>query len=135
MGSWWTSRGFPHPRRSAPSSRPQVPPNLTVWFSFEEKNNNQETVLRILLICVSHFICLSAVAPSRRCFKTCAIGVVSKFKLKESCCFGCFCLHAFCFGWIQYHRIFTTPSEISFRLSCKSLRLLSMLSLAVLRVP
>ena len=128
--------GFSHPSRSAPSSRPQVPPNLTVWFSFEKKEKiYQETILRILLICVCHFICLSAVAPSGRCFKTCAIGVVSKFKLKESCCFWCFCLHAFCFGWIEYHRISTTPSEISFSLSCKSVRLLCILSSAVLRVP
>ena len=29
--------GFSHPSRSAPSSRPRVPPNLTVWFSFEKR--------------------------------------------------------------------------------------------------
>ena len=28
--------GFSHPSRSAPSSKPQVPPNLRVWFSFEK---------------------------------------------------------------------------------------------------
>ena len=31
--------GFSHPRRSAPSSRPQVPPKLTIWFSFERRRN------------------------------------------------------------------------------------------------
>ena len=28
--TWWTSRGFPHPRRSVPSSRRQVPPRPKV---------------------------------------------------------------------------------------------------------
>ena len=34
--------GFSHPSRSAPSSRPQVPPNLTVWFSFEKKKKRKK---------------------------------------------------------------------------------------------
>ena len=132
-GSWWTLRGFHTPAAPLLPAGPRCHPIWQFGSVLKKKYiKNQETVLPILLICVSQFICLSAVAPSGRCFKTCATGVVSKFKLKGSCCF---CLHAFCFGWIQYHRISTTPSEISFSLSCKSLRLLCILSSAVLRVP
>ena len=65
---------------------------LTIWLSFQGRKIFLETVVQILLICVCHFSCSSTVTPSRRCFETCSIGVVSKFRFKGSCCFWCFCL-------------------------------------------
>ena len=76
----------------------------------------------MLLTCVCHFSCSSTITPSRRCFQTCSIGVVSNFK-------GRFFFVGFsAIRFLQHH------PEISFKLCCKSLRILSMLSLAVLRV-
>ena len=107
---------------------------LTIWLSFERWKIFLETVLHMLLICVCQFSCWSTVTPSRRCFETCSIGVVSNFRFKWSCFFWCFCLvainmHFVFVGFVQHH------PETSYRLCCKSLRILSMLSLAVLRVP
>ena len=98
-----------------------------------------ETVLQILLICVCHFSYSSTVTWSRWCFETCSIGVVSKFRFKVSCCFWCFCFVAinvhFVLVVVSAIRILPHHPDISFRLCCKSLRILSMVSLAILRVP
>ena len=106
---------------------------LTIWLSFETRNIFLETVLHMLLICVCHFSCSSTVTPSRRCFETCSIGVVSNFFCV------CFCLVAinmhFVFVGFSAVRFLQHHPETSYRLCCRSLRILSMLSLAVLRVP
>ena len=111
---------------------------LTIWPSFERRKIFIETVLHMLLICVCHFSCSSTVTPIRRCFETCSIGVVSNFRFKGSCFFLVFLSrrhqHAFCFRRIQCHPISTTPSRDIID-CCKSLRMLSMSSLTVLRVP
>ena len=110
---------------------------LTIWLSFERRKIFLETVLQILLICVCHFSCSSTVTPSRRCFQTCSIGVVSNFRFKGSCYFWCFCLVAinmhFVFVEFSAIRFLQHHPETSYRLCCKFLRILSMLSLAVLR--
>ena len=54
---------------------------------FERRKIFLETVLQ-MLICVCHFSCSSTVTPSRRCFETCSIGVVSNFRFKGSCFLG-----------------------------------------------
>ncbi len=113
---------------------------LTIWLSFERRKIFLETVLQMLLICVCHFSCSSTVTPSRRCFETCSTGVVSNFRFKGSCCFfWCFCLVAinmhFVFVGFSAIRFLQHHLEASYRLCYKSLRILSMLSLAVLRVP
>ena len=112
---------------------------LTVWLSFEKRNIFLETVLQILLICVCHISCLSTVTPSRRCFETCSVGVVSKFRFQGSSCFWCFYLIAinthFVLAGFSAIRFPQHHPEISFRLRCKSLCILSLLSLAALRVP
>ena len=86
-----------------------------------------------------HFSCSSTVTPSRRCFETCSIGVVSKFRFKESCCFWCFCLVAinmhFVLAGFSAIRFLQHHPDISFKLCCKSLRISSIFPLAVLRVP
>ena len=113
---------------------------LTIWLSFERRFF-LETVLQMLLICVCHFSWLFTVTPSRRCFETYSTGVVSKFRFKGSCFFMVFLSRrhqgAFCFRRIQCHPISTTPSRdiINYRPCCKSLRILLMSSLPVLRVP
>ena len=112
---------------------------LTIWLSFERRKIFLETVLHMLLICVCHFSCSSTVTPSRRYFESCSVGVVSKYRFKESCCFWCFCLVAINMHFVLVGfgatRLLQHHPEMSFRLCCKSLRILSMLSLAVLRVP
>ena len=55
---------------------------LTIWLSFERRKIFLETILQMLLICVCHFSYSSTVTPSRRCFETCSIGVVSNFRFK-----------------------------------------------------
>ena len=102
---------------------------LTIWLNFERRTIFLETVLQMLLICVCHFGCSSTATQSRRCFENCSIGVVSNFRFKGSCFFWCFCLVAINIRFLQHH------PETSYRLCCKSLRILSMLSLAVSRVP
>ena len=112
---------------------------LTIWLSFERRKIFLETVLHMLLICVCHFSYSSTVTPSRRCFETCSTGVVSNFRFKGSCFFWCFCLVAinihFVFVGFSAIRFLQHHPETSYRLCCKSLRILSMLALAVLRVP
>ena len=73
---------------------------------------------------------------SKRCSETCFIGVDKRLRFKESFSFGCFCLVA-----INMHFVLARSSAIKFvqhqselRLCCKSLRIMSMLSLAVLCV-
>ena len=104
---------------------------LTIWLSFERREIFLETVLKILLICICHFCCSSTVTPSRRCFETCSIGVVSKFRFKDSCCF---CLVAinmhFVLVGFSAIRFLQHHPEITFQLCCKSLRILSVLSLS-----
>ena len=99
---------------------------LTIWPRFERRKIFLETVLQILLICVCHFSCSSTVTPSRRCFETCSTGVVS------SCCFWCFCLVAINMFWLD-----SVPSDFynTTQRYHLDVRILSMLSLAVLRVP
>ena len=101
---------------------------LTIWLSFERRRMFLETVLQILLTCVCHFSCSSTVTPSRRCFKTCSFGVVSKLKFKGSCCFWYFCLVAinthFVLVGFSYIRFLQHHRELSFRLCCKFLRIL-----------
>ena len=97
-------------------------------------------VLQMLLICVCHFSCLSTVTQAGDVLKlNCSIGVVSNFRFKWSCFFLLFLSrrhqHAFCFRRIQCHQFLQHHPETSYRLCCKSLRILSMLSLDVLRVP
>ena len=105
---------------------------LTIWLSFERRKIFLETVLHMLLICACHFSCSSTVTASRRCFETCSIGVVSNFRFKESCFFLVFLSrrhqHAFCFRRIQCHPILQHHPETSYRLCCKSLRILSTFS-------
>ena len=98
-----------------------------------------ETVLQMLLICVCHFTYLSTVTPSKRCSETCSTGVDERLKFKDSFSFWRFCqvainMHFVLVGFsaIKYVQ---HQSETSLRLCCKSLRILSMLSMAVLRVP
>ena len=110
---------------------------LAIRLSFERRKIFRETVLQILLICL--FSCSSAVTPRRRCFKTCSVGVVSKFRFEESSCFWYFCLvavnmHLVLVGFNAIRFLRHHP-EISFSLCCKSLRVLSTLSLDVFRVP
>ena len=57
--------------------------NFGLWLCFERRKIFRETVLQILLICICLFSCSSTVTPRRRCFETCFIGVVSKFRFKE----------------------------------------------------
>ena len=112
---------------------------LTIWFSFEIFFLLLETVLQILLIhyAFATYSCSSTVTPSRRCFETCSVGVVSKFRFKGSCCFWFSCLVAinmhFVLVGFSAIRFLQHHPEISFKLCCKSLRILSILSLAVLR--
>ena len=112
---------------------------LTIWLNFERRKIFLETVLHMLLICACHFSWSSTVTPSRRCFETCSIGVVSNFRFKGSCFFWCFCLVAinmhFVFVGFSAIRFLQHHPETSYRLCCKSPRILSILSLAVLRVP
>ena len=49
---------------------------------FERRKIFIETILQMLLICVCHFSCPSTVTPSRRCFETCSVGVISNFRFK-----------------------------------------------------
>ena len=67
---------------------------LTIWLSFERRKIFLEMVLQMLLICVCYFSCSSTITPSRRCFETCFIGVVSNFRFKGNCFSWCFCLVA-----------------------------------------
>ena len=92
----------------------------------------------MLLICVCHFICSSTASPSERSSETCSTGVDERLQFKESFSFGCFCLVAINmhFVLVGFSAIrFVHQSEPSQRLCCKSPRISSMLSLAVLRVP
>ena len=111
---------------------------LTIWLSFERRKLFLETVLHMLLICVCYFIYSSTVTPSRRCFETCSIGVGSNFRFKANCFFLVFLSrrhqHA-CFRRFSAIRFLQHHPETSYRLCCKSLRILSILSLTVLRVP
>ena len=111
-----------------------------MWLSFERRKIFLETVLQMLLICVCHFSCSSTVTPSRRCFETCSIGMVSNFRFKGSWgVFWCFCHVAinmhFVFVGFSAIRFLQHHPETSYRLCCKSLCMLSMLSLTVFRVP
>ena len=99
---------------------------LTIWLSFERRKIFLETILQMLLICVCRFSCSPTVTPSRRCFKTYSIGVISNFRLKGAlcCCFlGVFLSrrhqHVFCFSCVQCHPISTTPfSDFIWGLLC-----------------
>ena len=98
-----------------------------------------ETVLQMLLTCVCHFSCSSTVTPSKRSSETCSIGVDKRPKFKDSFYFWCFCLVAinmyfFLIGFSAF-KFTQHQSETSLSLCCKSLRILCMLSLAVLSVP
>ena len=111
---------------------------LTIWLSFERRFF-LEAVLQMLLICVCHFSWSSTVTPSRRCYEICSTGLVSKFRTKGSCFLWSFYLVAikvhFVFGGFSTIRFLQHHPKTSYRLCCKSLRILLMLSLAVLRVP
>ena len=114
---------------------------MRVWLSFERRKIFLETVLQILLICVCHFSCSSTVTPSRRYFESCSVGVVSKYRFKESCCFWCFCLFAinmhFVLVGFSAIRLVQHHPEISFKRCGKSLQviIIYILVIAVLRVP
>ena len=93
----------------------------------------------MLLICVCRFSCSFTVTPSRRCLELALLAWSRILDLKGAVFFWWFCLVA-----INMHFVFVGFSaiwflqhhpETSYRLCCKSLRILSMLSLAVLRVP
>ena len=112
---------------------------LVIWFNFERRKKFLETVLQMLLICVCQFSCSCTVIPGNQCSETCFTGLHERLQFKESFSFWCFCLVA-----INMHFVSARPSAIKFvqhlsetalRLCCKSLRILSMLSLAVLMVP
>ena len=113
---------------------------LTIWLSFERRKIFLETVLHMLLICACHFSCSSTVTPSRRCFETCSIGVVSNFRFKGSCFFcGVFVSSPSTCILFSSDSVpsdfYNTIQRHHLDFVCKSLRILSMLSLAVLRVP
>ena len=106
---------------------------LTVWLSFERRQIFLETVQQ-MLICFCHFSCWSTVTPSRRCFEACSVGVVSKFRF-FFLVFLSRRMH-FVLAGSSAARLLQHLPETSFRsLWCKSLRILSTLSLAVLRGP
>ena len=109
------------------------------WLNFERRKMFLETVLQTLLICVYLFSCSSTITPSKRCSETCSTGVDERLKFKDSFSFWRFCqvainMHFVLVGFsaIKYVQ---HQSETSLRFCCKSLRILSMLSMAVLRVP
>ena len=111
-----------------------------------------ETDLQMLIICVCHLSCST---PSTRCSETCFIGVDERLQFKElvSWCFEpsqpqgkfkeSYSFWWFCLVAINVHFVlagfraikFLHQSETSLRLCCKSLCILSMLSLSVLKVP
>ena len=109
------------------------------WLNFERRKMFLETVLQMLLICVCHFTYLSTVTPSKRCSETCSTGVDKRLKFKESFSFWCLSLVAVKvhFGLVGFRAIkfVQHQSDTLLRLCCKSLRIFSMLSLAVLRLP
>ena len=49
---------------------------------FERRKIHLDTVLQMFLKCVCHFSCSSTVTPSKRCFETWCIGVVTKLRFK-----------------------------------------------------
>ena len=112
---------------------------LVIWFTFEREEMFLETVQLMLLICVCHFTYLSTVTPSKRCSETCSTGVDKRLKFKESFSFWCLSLVAVKvhFGLVGFRAIkfVQHQSDTLLRLCCKSLRIFSMLSLAVLRLP
>ena len=61
-----------------------------ILVQFRKKKNILETVLHMLLNSACHFSCSSTVTPSRRCFETCSIGVVSNFRFKGAVFSGVF---------------------------------------------
>ena len=114
---------------------------LTLWLSFERRKIFLETILQMLLICVCRFSCSPTVTPSRRCFKTYSIGVISNFRLKGAlcCCFlGCFCLVAInmYFVLVAFSAIRFLPRHLAilFGVYCVY-SILSIFLLAALRVP
>ena len=93
----------------------------------------------MLLISVHHLSCSSTVIPSKRCSETCSTGTDKRLKFKASFSFWCLCLvtinmHFVLVGF-SVMRYLQHQAETSLRLCCKSLRILSMLSLAVLMMP
>ena len=111
---------------------------LTIWLSFERREIFLETVLKILLICVCHFSCYLQLHPASDVLKPALLAWSRSLNLKRAVVSGVsvsspltcilYLVGIGAIRFLQHH------PNISLKLCCKSLRILSMLSLAVLRV-
>ena len=98
-----------------------------------------ETVLKLLLICVCHFSCYLQLHPAGDVLKPALLAWSRGLNLRRAVVSGVsvssplicilYLVGVSAIRFLQHH------PDISFKLYCKSLRILSILSLAVLRVP